>query len=54
MLFRSETIEISKAPEEVVDLSSPTVKHATNKTKKGKEEMTEFQHLEEKLRLENQ
>ena len=49
-----EPIETAKAPEEVVDLSSPTIKHASSRTKKGKEEMTEFQHLEEKLRLENQ
>ena len=50
-------IEKAKASEEVVDLSSPAVKHTTSRTKKGKEEVTkktEFQHLEEKLRLENQ
>ena len=33
--------ETPKAPKEVVDLSSPTVKHTTNKTKRGKEEMIE-------------
>ena len=48
--------EIAKAPKEVVYLSSPRGKHIANRTKRGKEEMTEkieFQHLEEKLRLEN-
>ena len=36
-----ETIETTKVLEEVVDLSSPTVEHAANRTMKGKEEMTE-------------
>ena len=49
-----ETIEIVKVPEEVVDLSSPTMEHATIRIMKEKEEMIECQHLEERLRLENQ
>ena len=49
-----ETVEIARVPEEVVDLSSPIVEHAANKTMKGKEHMTECQILEERLKLENQ
>ena len=49
--------EIAKSPKEIIDLSSPTVKHTINKLKRGKEkviEKTEFQRLEENLKLENQ
>ena len=47
------TIEATKVPEEVVDLSSPIVEHATIKTMKGKEHKTECQQLVERLKLEN-
>ena len=48
------TIEVAKAPEKVIDLSSPIVEHAVNKVEKGKEHMSECQLLEKRLKLENQ
>ena len=48
------TIELAKAPEKVIDLSSPIVEHAVNKVEKGKENMSECQLLEERLKLANQ
>ena len=38
----------------MVDVSSPIVEHAASRKMKEKEEVTECQHLEEKLRLANQ
>ena len=49
-----ETIETTIVPEEVVDLSSPIVEHASSKKMKGKEHMTESQQFEERLKLANQ
>ena len=48
------TIEAAKTHEKVIDLSSSIVEHAVNKVEKGKENMSECQLLEERLKLANQ